>query len=254
MPTTSTGQVLANQPPQSQPPQLHIQGQQGQGQYRPPQPQHNQHQQQQQQAVANDGIPTLQVNPRPPGAQPRFGPMASPQQQRPGFHPTGASPRPAGMRAPNGTPRPPTPTSSPSSKPTDGSGAITTPAAAAAATAAKSAEAYKPKLIPGKLVVCKNCGCMGQDFNLCVRCKKKIPEDCKKVDDPSYKEEKEEAGGKLRDVRIATKRKKKATDEPVCIALSSDEDEDDDGDEEGAKGDATDGKGKSIHLASRRGS
>ena len=34
------------------------------------------------------------------------------------------------------------------------------------------------------MVVCKNCGCMGPDFNACIRCKKKIPEDAKVMDDP----------------------------------------------------------------------
>ena len=45
-------------------------------------------------------------------------------------------------------------------------------------------EPYKPDLRPGKMVVCKNCGCMGPDFNACIRCKKKIPEDAKVMDDP----------------------------------------------------------------------
>ena len=39
-------------------------------------------------------------------------------------------------------------------------------------------------LRPGKMVVCKNCGCIGPDFNKCARCKKKIPEDAKVIDDP----------------------------------------------------------------------
>jgi hypothetical protein len=46
-------------------------------------------------------------------------------------------------------------------------------------------EPYKAELKPGKLVVCKNCGCVGPDFNACVRCKKKIAEGAKVVDDPS---------------------------------------------------------------------
>ena len=45
-------------------------------------------------------------------------------------------------------------------------------------------EPYKADLRPGKMVVCKNCGCIGPDFNACIRCKKKIPEDAKVIDDP----------------------------------------------------------------------
>ena len=37
-------------------------------------------------------------------------------------------------------------------------------------------EPYKADLRPGKMVVCKNCGGIGPDFNACIRCKKKIPE------------------------------------------------------------------------------
>ena len=37
---------------------------------------------------------------------------------------------------------------------------------------------------PGKMVVCRNCGCMGPDFDACIRCRKKITEDAKVIDDP----------------------------------------------------------------------
>ena len=53
-----------------------------------------------------------------------------------------------------------------------------------AAAGAGGAEPYKADLRPGKMVVCKNCGCIGPDFNACIRCKKKIPEDAKVIDDP----------------------------------------------------------------------
>ena len=42
----------------------------------------------------------------------------------------------------------------------------------------------KADLRPGKMVVCKACGCIGPDFNACIRCKRKIPEDAKVIDDP----------------------------------------------------------------------
>ena len=32
--------------------------------------------------------------------------------------------------------------------------------------------------------MCKACGCIGPDFNLCIRCKRKIPKDAKVIDDP----------------------------------------------------------------------
>ena len=34
------------------------------------------------------------------------------------------------------------------------------------------------------MVVCNACGCIGPDFNACIRCKRKIPEDAKVIDDP----------------------------------------------------------------------
>ena len=37
---------------------------------------------------------------------------------------------------------------------------------------------------PGKMVVCRNCGCMGPDFDACIRCRRKITEDAKVIDDP----------------------------------------------------------------------
>jgi hypothetical protein len=48
-------------------------------------------------------------------------------------------------------------------------------------------EQYVGKFIPGQLVLCKNCGSMSEDFNLCSRCKKKIPEGAKVIQDKTYK-------------------------------------------------------------------
>jgi hypothetical protein len=50
-----------------------------------------------------------------------------------------------------------------------------------------SKEPYKAELRSGKLVVCQNCGCVGPDFNMCDRCKKKIDGAAHVVDDPSMK-------------------------------------------------------------------
>ena len=79
--------------------------------------------------------------------------------------------------------------SSASTTPTSGVGATPKGATAAAAAAAAAAGdgGYQAKLKPGKLVVCRNCGCVGADFNLCVRCKKKIGDDFKVIDDGSKK-------------------------------------------------------------------
>ena len=92
-------------------------------------------------------------------------------------------------------------------------------------------DGYKPKLIPGKMALCKNCGAYSNDFNKCMRCKKPIPEGCKIIEDkknegPPPKSE------NLRNVRIMHKpRRKAAPDEPECIALSSDEEGGDEAEE-----------------------
>ncbi len=44
-------------------------------------------------------------------------------------------------------------------------------------------EPYKPKLFPGFLVLCRNCGATGNDFSRCERCRKPIPEDSKRIPD-----------------------------------------------------------------------
>ncbi|CAF2740676.1 Signal-induced proliferation-associated 1-like protein 3,Signal-induced proliferation-associated 1-like protein 1,Signal-induced proliferation-associated protein 1,Signal-induced proliferation-associated 1-like protein 2 [Lepeophtheirus salmonis] len=46
-------------------------------------------------------------------------------------------------------------------------------------------EPYKPKLVHGKLALCKNCGSTSPDFNKCIRCKKPLPDSCKVIDDPN---------------------------------------------------------------------
>uniref|UniRef100_A0A0K2UJS5 Putative LOC100642437 [Bombus terrestris] n=1 Tax=Lepeophtheirus salmonis TaxID=72036 RepID=A0A0K2UJS5_LEPSM len=118
-------------------------------------------------------------------------------------------------------------------------------------------EPYKPKLVHGKLALCKNCGSTSPDFNKCIRCKKPLPDSCKVIDDPNA--EKQAIVGihtssttstavtvefttksDLRGIRIHPKQRKKTiSEEPVCIALSSDEEG---GDEEGEedKNDSTD--------------
>ena len=48
----------------------------------------------------------------------------------------------------------------------------------------RMAEKMKRRRRPGKMVVCRNCACIGPDFNACIRCKKKIPKDAKVIDDP----------------------------------------------------------------------
>ena len=113
------------------------------------------------------------------------------------------------------------------------------------------AEPYKPKIIPGKVAVCKNCGQLSNDLGKCTSCKRVLPEGTKIMADPDYKPSESEKKlitnvgqnpGDLRNIRIQQKnpRKKTQSDEPECIALSSDEDEgdDDDGAEAGG-GDKT---------------
>ena len=101
------------------------------------------------------------------------------------------------------------------------------------------AEPYKPKIIPGKVAVCKNCGSYSNDLGKCTSCKRVLPEGTKIMADPDYKPSESEKKlitnvgqnpTDLRNIRIQQKnpRKKTQSDEPECIALSSDEDEGDD--------------------------
>jgi hypothetical protein len=63
-------------------------------------------------------------------------------------------------------------------------------------------EPYKAELRSGKLVVCKNCGLAGPDFNMCLVCKKKIPEGSKVVDDPAAVLAKEPYKAELRSGKL----------------------------------------------------
>lgn len=38
-----------------------------------------------------------------------------------------------------------------------------------------------PRFVPGKLAVCMHCGYLSEDFNKCLRCRRKLPEDVKSV-------------------------------------------------------------------------
>ena len=96
------------------------------------------------------------------------------------------------------------------------------------------------KRIPGKLALCTRCGTQSDDLSTCVRCKRKLPDDVKLLDDPAFKPQKPDStdnGGlnnkkALRGVRLPSKNKKRNNnDEPVCIALS---DSEEDGDMEDA--------------------
>ena len=50
-------------------------------------------------------------------------------------------------------------------------------------------DSHSPKLVPklitaGKLALCTRCGTQSEDLSTCVRCKRKLPEDVKLLDDP----------------------------------------------------------------------
>eukprot|EP00090_Calanus_glacialis_P044531 TRINITY_DN7950_c0_g1_i1.p1 TRINITY_DN7950_c0_g1~~TRINITY_DN7950_c0_g1_i1.p1 ORF type:complete len:1263 (-),score=483.66 TRINITY_DN7950_c0_g1_i1:324-3560(-) len=90
-----------------------------------------------------------------------------------------------------------------------------------------------PKRVLGKLAMCKSCGHLSEDLSTCIRCRRKLPDDVKLLDDPAFKPKPDStdhvAKKALRGVRLPTKNRRKANpDEPVCIALSSDEEGDDD--------------------------
>ena len=123
-----------------------------------------------------------------------------------------------------------------------GSGGITIVTPVTKAADSDKKDPNKPKYIPGKSALCKMCGTASPDFNTCIRCKRPLPKDCKVVEDKnSAKGGDVKGAGKpgsaekvdsLRNVRILGKKKRAAaaSDEPECIALSSDEDGDDDED------------------------
>jgi len=89
-----------------------------------------------------------------------------------------------------------------------------------------------PKRVPGKLAMCKSCGHLSEDLSTCIRCRRKFPDDVKLLDDPAFKPKPDStdnmAKKALRGIRLPKNRRKANPDEPVCIALSSDEEGDDD--------------------------
>ena len=108
------------------------------------------------------------------------------------------------------------------------------------------------KKIPGKLALCKCCGCQSEDLATCVRCKRRLPEDVKLLDDPAFKPKPDstltptssssisaspslsvlDKNKALRGVRLPSKqRKRNNADEPVTIDLSDSEEEGEDLDE-----------------------
>jgi len=101
--------------------------------------------------------------------------------------------------------------------------------ALSASSSSGSGSGQVSKRIPGKLAMCKSCGFTSEDLAICVRCRRKMPDDVKILDDPSYKPKPDstELMGtkKLRLARLPGKRNRRPgnPDEPVCIALSSDE-------------------------------
>merc|ERR1719266_3121098 len=107
--------------------------------------------------------------------------------------------------------------------------------ALSASSSGGSGSGQLSKRIPGKLAMCKSCGFTSEDLAVCVRCRRKMPDDVKILDDPSYKPKPDstELMGtkKLRLARLPGKRNRRPgnPDEPVCIALSSDEEGGDDG-------------------------
>ena len=100
-------------------------------------------------------------------------------------------------------------------------------------------EPHKPKIIPGKVALCPNCGGYSVDISKCTGCKRIIKEGAKILPDPDYKPgpDEKKLSPDLRNIRIAPKagrRKTVGNEEPECIALSSDEEGDEE--DEGTKG------------------
>ena len=117
-------------------------------------------------------------------------------------------------------------------------------ASAASSSAAAAAAPVAPKRVPGKLALCKQCGNLSEDHATCTRCKRRLPDDVKVVDDPAFKPKPDsttlvsssssaaDKKSNLRAVRLGTKKARNAmSNEPVCIALSSDEDGEGDDDD-----------------------
>ena len=110
-----------------------------------------------------------------------------------------------------------------------------------------------PKIIPGKVALCPNCGGYSVHIDRCTNCKKITKEGAKILPDPDYKpppsssissDDSKKTPQDLRNIRIQPKAgrlKKTNNDEPECIALSSDEDE---GGEENDAENASEGSGE----------
>ena len=111
---------------------------------------------------------------------------------------------------------------------------------AGSTTSNSSYQQTPSKRIPGKLALCKQCGTQSDDLAVCIRCKRKFPEDVKLLDDPAFRPKPDSTdstakkSSALRGVRPPNKNRKRNNDEPVCIALSDSEEdgEDDFGDPE----------------------
>ncbi|GJQ67547.1 hypothetical protein Trydic_g8358 [Trypoxylus dichotomus] len=105
----------------------------------------------------------------------------------------------------------------------------------------------QPKYIQGMLAVCSHCGYLSEDFNKCLRCKRKLPEDVKSVaaadQSPTKKNDKlcpipeklkantmaaAKANGTPKSNPTSRKKAKPKTteQEPIILTLSSDEEED----------------------------
>lgn len=60
-------------------------------------------------------------------------------------------------------------------------------------------EVEQPKFIEGKMAVCSYCGYLSDDFNKCMRCKTKLPENVKAITANMKKEENKQVATKKND-------------------------------------------------------
>ncbi|KAK9879547.1 hypothetical protein WA026_006617 [Henosepilachna vigintioctopunctata] len=104
-------------------------------------------------------------------------------------------------------------------------------------------EVEQPKYIEGKMAVCGYCGILSDDFNKCMRCKTKLPENVKAILAISSSKKGEDKGSSqkkpelinmmntngTKDLNVPKKkvtRSKNSENEPVILTLSSDEEDD----------------------------
>lgn len=59
-----------------------------------------------------------------------------------------------------------------------------------------------PKLIEGQLAVCAICGYLSEDFNRCMRCKRKLPENVKAIPAVNTNGKKMDARGSLGEKKL----------------------------------------------------